>query len=278
MISTINMTETNKKMVKYANGMAKVFLDQENGILAHTIAEVLDIKIGDVNKYISKHKDVFIVGKDYVNVLDYVDKHPELSAFARKKGLITSNNTKNIFLLSYPGYMKLLPIIGGDKCWDLYSSMMDDLYIGNKENGEKIKELEKEVKFYNPSINDYYVVNVHAFSANYMLTPFVHSSNGSAGIKKSSAYKAWGYNFPVDELEAFKIWDVPMIDWEKPVYCWLMFDAKEGMDVINLQKCTIDTICNYIGKDDLNIELMSCLVNKRVKDYKQGKIYFKMSN
>jgi Holliday junction resolvase RusA-like endonuclease len=150
----------------------------------------------------------------------------------------------------------------------------------NKSNGakianktKKINQLQKEIDYHNPKLEEFLEIPVHAYSSNYMFESYIY--NGKISTKKSDGYKKWIDNFPDDLIrDAFND-----VDLNKPTKLWLKFDALEKFDRDNLVKATQDQIVRALGfKDDNNIELGLVQVNKKVNKYSDGKIYILLKN
>ena len=254
MIST-QISKENKKVIKEILGV-------NTFIIVHDLAERLDMSIAEVHNIMNRKGNIkrFIPIEDYINILDY----PELTELSVL--LKTSNNTKQITVFTDKGGLKLLTMIGGDKAWELWDKVNNHI---KKNKDTKIEELTKKLRWYNPPIEDYNVVNVSPFSSNYILK----WSYEAKKLVTSYPYSQWKKNFPVSELV-----DLSHIDWDKKVYIWLMYDCMDKFDSSNLSKAVIDRVCSYLGVDDGNVELMSGKVNKYVSGYKDSKIYYIIKN
>jgi prophage antirepressor-like protein/Holliday junction resolvase RusA-like endonuclease len=143
--------------------------------------------------------------------------------------------------------------------------------IANKT--KKINKLQDEINYHNPSLDEFLELPIHGFSVNYMFTNYIY--NGELRTRKSDSYKTWIDKFPKDlVIDAFS-----HIDLNKPTKLWLKFDCIESMDVDNMVKSIQDEISRVIGdSEDNNIQLGSVEVNKRVKNYREGKIYILLKN
>ena len=143
--------------------------------------------------------------------------------------------------------------------------------IANKT--KKINKLQEEVNYHNPDLDDFLEIPVHGYSTNYLYESYVY--NGKLSKKKSDGNKTWIEIFPNDLI----IDSFSNIDLNKPTKLWLKFDCKEGIDSDNLIKSIQDQIVRALdAKDDNNIQLGSVEVNKRIKTYKEGKIYVLLKN
>jgi prophage antirepressor-like protein len=157
----------------------------------------------------------------------------------------------------------------------------DDIKIQhNKSNGakiagktKKINKLQDEVKYHNPSLDEFLEIPIHSFSTNYMYESYIY--NGKVCTRKSDSYKKWIENFPNDlVIDAFSD-----IDLNKPTQLWLKFDALAKFDRDNLAKSIQDQIVRALGfEDDNNIDLGSVKINKTVNKYSEGKIYILLKN
>ena len=116
--------------VKEINGMR--FHEVEGGfgkdkksILAKDIADIHGRKLFNINKLINDNRSRF---KDHVDIIDFLNYSEEFRKIAEENGLIGSNRTKNVYLLSERGYSKLLKIMNDDLAWQKYNELVDNYF------------------------------------------------------------------------------------------------------------------------------------------------------
>lgn len=118
-----------------------------------------------------------------------------------------------------------------------------------------------------PDLSQFYKLNVHGFSNNYMYQ-YVEGK-----ITKTKAFWAWCKNFPIHELP-----DELPIDPTIPVRLYVYYTAKADMDVKNMDKSFIDRLQTLYGFDDNIIDECICKRYETCHDYKEGEIYFFIEN
>ena len=152
------------------------------------------------------------------------------------------------------------------------------LELSNRLNGgkksaqtKKINKLEKEVEK-EDNLDDYYCIDLHGFSVNYMYTY-------QQGRKvRSKAYSTWRQNMHWQMSRALPVDYLGQVDFTKPVRLSLSFIALENFDIDNLVKSTQDALAEFYGFND-NIIWETKV--KRVgvaESYEEGRIYVKIEN
>lgn len=76
-------------------------------ILASSIAFQHDVELKELNRIINRN----IIRFTENDLIDFLSDSEALRNFAKENGLIVSNRTKNIFLLSERGYTKLVAMM-----------------------------------------------------------------------------------------------------------------------------------------------------------------------
>ena len=116
--------------IKEVNGMK--FNDIEGGfgegkksILAKDIADIHGRKLFKINELINNNRNRF---KDRIDIIDFLNTSEVFRDFAEKNGLIGSNRTKNVYLLSERGYSKLLKIMNDDLAWEKYDELVNNYF------------------------------------------------------------------------------------------------------------------------------------------------------
>lgn len=96
-------------------------------VSAKTIAEIHKSRLSDINASINRlvNKNRIKQGVDYINILS---ETVPLRDFAKKLGLMSSNRTKDAFILSERGYSKLIKAMDDDKSWDVMDQFVDEYF------------------------------------------------------------------------------------------------------------------------------------------------------
>ena len=137
------------------------------------------------------------------------------------------------------------------------------LAIANKE----IHELSLQVHRLDPTYSSYITIPYHSFTINL-------ATDGYSKIKvEHSAYRKWKDNFPLCYFP-----DNAGVDFNQKVYIWMYFDHMDKFDVQNLSKTFIDKLCKYYGANDKYFQIMRCATNEYVGSYRDGNIYYYLSN
>ena len=153
--------------------------------------------------------------------------------------------------------------------------------LNNKKSGgklansnKKIKELQTQLDFYNPSLEDFVCVNYHPYSVNAMYESYI-DDYGKLNQRRKYGYNKWINEFPREEIARV----FSDVDLSKPTKLWLKFDCTDKYDTDNLIKSVQDMLVRILGaKDDNNISLGGVEINKRVNSFKDGKIYIMLKN
>ena len=132
---------------------------------------------------------------------------------------------------------------------------------------KEIKNLSEKTQVFEPAYEDYITVPYHPFTINL-------ATDAYSDIKKEhKAYQKWKDNFPRCYFA-----DEAGVDFNQKVYIWLYFDHKDDFDVQNLSKTFIDRLCAYYKVSDKYVQIMRCATNDYVGSYKDGAIYYYLSN
>lgn len=126
------------------------FGEGKKSILAKDIADIHGRKLFNINKLISNNRERFKDGND---IIDLLNSSEEFRDFAEKNGLIGSNRTQNVYLLSERGYSKLLKIMEDDLAWEKYDELVDNYFnmretIKNNNKSRKTKVIKERIKDY----------------------------------------------------------------------------------------------------------------------------------
>jgi len=127
-------------------GIEGGFGEGKKAILVKDIAEIHNQQLGEINRRINDNRIRFIDGVDIIDLLNGFEPFRE---FAIRNGLIGSNRTKNVFILSERGYAKLLKILEDDKAWDLYDKLVDKYFHMREHTNQDPVELALETSLKN---------------------------------------------------------------------------------------------------------------------------------
>lgn len=147
-----------------------------------------------------------------------------------------------------------------------------DNKIGKLEmSQEKLLEVINKLK--PPSLDEYFVIDKHPFSENYIVdTDLI---NGKPQLIKRDVYKKWEREFPTWQLPDKEDID---IDWDRPMISYIRYIHQDNFDMSNFDKSFHDFIFRYYGENDRVIKhndhatLFHC-INKA-----DGKIYWLLKN
>ena len=147
----------------------------------------------------------------------------------------------------------------------------DQIEIIN-EKDESLNNLENTIAYLNPDIEDFTMVPKHPFSTNYM-TKTIIDNYGKLRTVTSDEYRNWQNSFP-----NYIIANEDHIDWDRKIYLWLRFDALERFDADNMIKSFQDQLARQYNANDNNVQIREATINKVVKSYGEGKIYYIIRN
>lgn len=112
------------------------FGEGKKAMLVKDIAEIHGRDVFKVNELINNNRSRF---KDDVDIVDFLNPSKGYRDFAKENGWVGSNRTKNVFLLSERGYVKLLKIMEDDLAWELYDEFVDKYFNMRAEQKEEPK-------------------------------------------------------------------------------------------------------------------------------------------
>ena len=133
-------------------GIEGGFGENKKSMLVRDIALIHDRPVFKINQLITNNIKRF---KTNIDLIDLLNTSGVFRKFAEENGLIGSNRTQHIYLLSERGYAKLLKILEDDKAWEIYDELVDN-YFNMRQSikqyklpqtfSEALIELAKEVK------------------------------------------------------------------------------------------------------------------------------------
>ena len=106
-------------------GIEGGFGKNKKAMLAKDIAQIHNQPLKEINRRINDNLSRF---KSNVDIIDFLSGPEPLRKFAEDNGLIGSNRTQHVYLLSERGYAKLLKILDDDKAWDIYDKLVDNYF------------------------------------------------------------------------------------------------------------------------------------------------------
>lgn len=124
-------------------GIEGGFGEGKKAMLAKDVALIHGRSLREINEVITRNIKRF---KDEIDIIDLLNRSERFRNFAKENGLIGSNRTQHVYLLSERGYAKLLKIMDDDKAWDIYDELVDNYFnmrVAIKENKPAIVNQER---------------------------------------------------------------------------------------------------------------------------------------
>lgn len=115
-------------------GIEGGFGEGKKAMLAKDVALIHGRSLREINEVITRNIKRF---KDEIDIIDLLNRSERFRNFAKENGLVGSNRTQHVYLLSERGYAKLLKIMDDDKAWDIYDELVDNYFnmrVAIKEN------------------------------------------------------------------------------------------------------------------------------------------------
>ncbi|MEN2350649.1 ORF6N domain-containing protein [Lacticaseibacillus paracasei] len=106
-------------------GIEGGFGKDKKAMLVKDIAQIHGQPLKEINRRINDNRNRF---KDGIDIIDFLSGSEPLRKFAEENGLIGSNRTEHVYLLSERGYSKLLKILEDDKAWEVYDQLVDGYF------------------------------------------------------------------------------------------------------------------------------------------------------
>ena len=106
-------------------GIEGGFGNDKKAMLVNDIAKIHGKELRQINQAINMNRKRF---KNGIDVVDLLNQSDGFRKFAQENGLIGSNRTQHVYLLSERGYAKLLKILDDDKAWDIYDQLVDNYF------------------------------------------------------------------------------------------------------------------------------------------------------
>lgn len=124
-------------------GIEGGFGKDKKAMLVRDIAMIHGKELRQINQAVNMNRNRF---KDGIDIIDLLNQSDGFRKFAQNNGLIGSNRTKHVYLLSERGYAKLLKILDDDKAWEIYDDLVDNYFnmrVAIKENKPAIVSQER---------------------------------------------------------------------------------------------------------------------------------------
>ena len=114
-------------------------------ILAKDVAKLHGVEVGYINRLINNHLEEF----DKDDLIDLLNASETFRNFAIENGLIGSNRTQNVFLLSQRGYIKLVAMMdnSNQKKWEVMGQLINE-YFTMKQELKRTREEELVMMMY----------------------------------------------------------------------------------------------------------------------------------
>lgn len=106
-------------------GIEGGFGENKKSMLVKDIALIHDRPVFKINQLITDNIKRF---KTNIDLIDLLNTSGVFRKFAEENGLIGSNRTQHVYLLSERGYAKLLKILEDDKAWEIYDELVDNYF------------------------------------------------------------------------------------------------------------------------------------------------------
>ena len=103
------------------------FGENQRIITAKEIANIHNMRLADVNASINRLIEKSRI-KEFVDFIDCLSETVSLRDFAKENGLIGSNRTQNVYILSERGYSKLIKSMDDDESWDVMDKLIDEYF------------------------------------------------------------------------------------------------------------------------------------------------------
>jgi hypothetical protein len=105
--------------------------------------------------------------------------------------------------------------------------------------------------------------------------------NGVGKLRRTTAYNFWLYGFPSDRV--LKYINSINVDLTQPIQLHVKYICKQHIDVQNLNKAFLDALFGLINADGKRVtdNIVQKIITEKIgtcKDYKDGKIFFCISN
>lgn len=103
------------------------FGENQRIISAKEVANIHNMRLADLNASIKRLIDKNRI-KEGIDYIDLLSETVSLRDFAKENGLIGSNKTSVVFILSERGYSKLIKSMDDDTSWDIMDRLIDEYF------------------------------------------------------------------------------------------------------------------------------------------------------
>jgi len=252
------------KLTKYSLPKLKYTFKTENIEQIHTmyqdVKEFYRYKVRDTDFRVKMMKNIEQGLKDRIDIYRGDSKHIALITICDDLIKIIKEDKESL----------RLKVSGGQKAYKTRTINNQGRLIS--EQDEIIKEQQYKLDFLDPDIEEFTMVKKHPFSTNYM-TKTIIDDYGKLRTVTSDEYRNWQNSFP-----NYAIANEDHIDWDRKIYLWLRFDALERFDADNMIKSFQDQLARQYNANDNNVQIREATINKVVKSYGEGRIYYIIRN
>ena len=126
-MNEIRVVGTQEFMGKQINVLEGGFGENQRIITAKEVAEIHNMRLADLNASIKRLIDKSRL-KEGIDYLDLLSETVSLRDFAKENGLIGSNKTSVVFVLSERGYSKLVKSMDDDESWEVMDKLIDEYF------------------------------------------------------------------------------------------------------------------------------------------------------
>ena len=176
-----------------------------------------------------------------------------------------ANNVANMKAYEVIMYQEIIQEIAAEK------QRLSNKYYGGLLSAQtkQIKKLEEQIEELNEDDDEYFFIDVHPFSENYM---YGFSDNRKV---KSAAYHRWINKL---HLEQYLPQEYPNVDFTQPIKITLLYGHREGMDTQNFGKSIIDQVAKFYNFNDSLVHECTQSLHNYVESYNDGYIYIAIEN
>ena len=126
-MNEIKVVGTQEFMGKNIKVIEGGFGEGKRIITAKEVAEIHNMRLADLNASIKRLIDKSRL-KEGIDYLDLLSETVSLRDFAKENGLIGSNKTSVVFVLSERGYSKLVKSMDDDESWEVMDKLIDEYF------------------------------------------------------------------------------------------------------------------------------------------------------
>ena len=106
-------------------GIEGGFGKDKKAMLVKDIAKIHGQSVGNINRIINNNRKWF---EDGVDVIDLLNASDAFRKFAEENGLINSNRTQHVYVLSERGYSMLAKFMDDEKATEIYKQLLNNYF------------------------------------------------------------------------------------------------------------------------------------------------------